>query len=435
MKLTRKTTIFLALLLALVSLVTAVAPALAAEGDPSADQPVPVLRDGLAIVAPVAARPDQPVTMTVFQRSDQTPMEGAAVWVVTDDQVPQFEAAVQRLRDAGTIPSADTDWDGIVSQYGRLIGRTDARGTLTTSFSEGGRYLLVATKGGYLPGRTVIGIIAPRNALAIRAPEQADVNAPVTIGVYEQASGTPVEGAGVWALTRDQAEVFKAAIDAMQASGQTFSADTDWESLFGNYGVFLGRSGDTGEVTASFAEAGGYLLLAAKPGYLPARARILIGSRPEPLALQVQGRAKVGEEVPVHVMDRTSGEPVEGAGVWALTRDQAEAFRQQVAGLRDSDTGVTGNDLSVSLSSYGIFLGATDGRGNLTVSFDQPGPEVLVTWKPGCLPGFGIIQIVGPDADKIRPSDQPDAAAAVPVPGATDNVTVPATGNVTGTVR
>ncbi len=435
MKLTRKTTIFLALLLALVSLVTAVAPALAASGDPTADQPATVLRDGLAIVAPVAARADQPVTMTVFQRSDQTPMEGANVWAVPGDQTSQLEADIQRLRDAGTGMSADTDWDGIVSRYGRLLGRTDARGKLTTSFADGGRYLLIATKPGYLPGRTNIGIVVPQNALAIRAPQQADVNVSVTIGVYEPSSGTPVSGAGVWALTRDQAETLRNDLAAMKEAGQTLNADTDWDSILNGRGIFLGRTGDTGEVTASFAEAGGYLLLAAKTGYLPARARILIGSRPQPLTLQVQGRAKVGEDVPIHVMDRTSGDPVEGAGVWALTRDQAEAFRQQIAALQDSDTAVTSTDLSASLNAGGSYLGATDGRGNLTASFAQPGLNVLVTWKPGCLPGFGVIQIVDKGADQVRPSDRPDVAAAVPFPGVTGNVTVPATVNVTGVAR
>ena len=433
MKLTKKTTIFLALLLALVSLFTMVAPTFAANDTPSADQPTPAFRDGLAIVAPVAARVDQPVTMTVFQRSDQTPMAGAGVWAVTADQATRLEDAVSRLRDAGTIPNADTDWEGIVSQYGALLGRTDARGKLTTSFSDGGRYLLVATSQGYLPGRTNIGIVAPQNALAIRAPQQADVNATVTIGVSDATSGTAVPGAGVWALTKDQAQSLQSDLSAMKASGQAVSANTDWDSLLNGRGIFLGRTGDTGEVTASFADAGGYLLLAAKTGYLPARARILIGSRPQPLVLQVQGRAKVGEDVPVHVMDRTSGDPVDGAGVWALSRSDAEAFRKEITSLKDATTGTAGADLSAWLGAHGTYLGATDERGNLTASFDQPGPEVLVTWKTGCLPGVGIVQIVGPDNDQARPSDRPDAAT--PVPGTSGNVTAPATANVTGTVR
>jgi hypothetical protein len=194
MKLTRKTTIFLALLLALVSIGTAVTPTLATPDEPSADASGPYLRDGLALVAPVVARPDQPVTMTVFKWSDQTPMEGAGVWAFTNETAPLFDAEIARLRDASQGASPDTDWESIVSVYGRFIGRTDARGKLTTTFSEGSCCLLVAVKAGYLPGRTGIGIAVTPDALGIRAPEQADVNAPVIISVYEKASSEPVEG-------------------------------------------------------------------------------------------------------------------------------------------------------------------------------------------------------------------------------------------------
>jgi hypothetical protein len=429
MKLTRKTTILMALLLALVSLVTAVAPALAAADDPTADTNVPVLRDGLAIVAPVAARPDQPVTMTVFQRSDQTPMEGAGVWAFTSDQAPLLEAEIDRLRESGTAMNADTDWESIVSIYGSFLGRTDARGKLATTFSEGGRYLLVAVKRGYLPGRTGIGIAVTADALAIRAPQQADVNEPVSLTVYEKSSGEPVQGAGIWAFTRVQAEALQNDIAAMRESDQTLNPETDWESLLAVRGVFLGRTGDNGELVTGFAEEGGYLLLAAKPRYLPARAGIRIGSQRKPLVLQVQGRARVNEEVPVHVMGRVSGEAVEGAGVWALTRDEAEALQREIEGLRTADTNLNETDFSALLNGHGFYLGATDERGNLVTGFSQPGLYVLVTWKPGYLPGFGVIHIVGQDADQLRPSDRPDAAEAAAVPdepaavGAPDSVT------------
>jgi hypothetical protein len=201
--------------------------------------------------------------------------------------------------------------------------------------------------------------------------------------------------------------------------------------------VFLGRTGNTGDLTTSFTEAGGYLLLATKPRYLPARTRIMIGSRPEPLDLQVQGHAKVGEEVPVHVMQRSSSDPVGGVSVWALTRSDAEAFRQEMTGLNDTGASLTKAELSASIGLHGMYLGATDERGNLVTGFNQPRGWVLVTWKPGYLPGFGIIQIIALDTDRLRRSDRPDAAQVAPAPdeptdqNGTGNATAPATGNVT----
>ena len=236
----KKRSIFMALLLSLVTLMMAVAPTMAAS-DSVSDQPEHAIRDGLALVAPLAARTNQPVTMTVFQRSDATPVEGAGIWAFTREQADIFESQATAMRENGALESADTDWEALVSVYGSFLGRTDARGELTQAFSESGWYLLVTVKHGYIPGRSGIIIGTAPNALALRAPERAQEGEPVSMTVYQRDTSEPVQGAGIWALTRAQAEAFKAEIDAMKAAGENFSAETDWDSLLCRPSAIMGH--------------------------------------------------------------------------------------------------------------------------------------------------------------------------------------------------
>ncbi len=114
-----------------------------------------------------------------------------------------------------------------------------------------------------------------RIALSIEAPRRAEVGEAVTMVVSERETGEAVKEAGVWALTREQAEALKAAVDAIRAENEgVMPADTDRESLIGIYGTFLGRTNGSGQLRHGFEEAGWYLLLAVKAGYRPGHAPI-----------------------------------------------------------------------------------------------------------------------------------------------------------------
>jgi hypothetical protein len=102
----------------------------------------------------------------------------------------------------------------------------------------------------------------------------------------------------------------------------------------------------------------------------------------------------VGEEVTMTVFQRLTGEPVEGAGVWALSRDGLEMLKQEMSALReDSSIAPEEKDYEAVVSLYGTFLGRTDEEGQLTHAFSQPGGYLLVAAKKGYIPGFTPIFI------------------------------------------
>ena len=82
--------------------------------------------------------------------------------------------------------------------------------------------------------------------LAIRAPKAARVGEEVTIGVFDRQAEEPVQGAGVWALTREAAEALKADMAELREDTSVATTDHDYESVADLHGTFLGRTNDEG---------------------------------------------------------------------------------------------------------------------------------------------------------------------------------------------
>jgi hypothetical protein len=411
MKTRKKWSILVAVMMALVILTMSIVPAMAQDDAVSlaAAEPSYSVRDGLAIIVPLGAPVNTPVTMTVLKRSDASPVEGAGVWALTPDNAEILRQRLTAMQESGEISSTDVDWDAIVQVYGWFLGRTDERGKLSASFDEPGHYVVLAVKRGYVPGRSSTVIGGGLKALELRASNRAKVGERVTMTVLQKGTGNPIAGAGIWALTRDQAEAFKQDVEAMKTDATLASEDFDWESIVSIRGTFLGRTGENGELVTAFSETGGYLLVAVKRGYVPARHGIYIYDKPKAMTLRVPQSAEVGDIVPIHVSETNTGAPVMGAGVWALTREQAAAFRQNMAGVREQGQNLQDTDWESVVSIHGVFLGRTDERGYLEASFGVPGGYLLVSVKPGYIPGFGFIFIKQPkpelemDSVKLHP--------------------------------
>jgi uncharacterized GH25 family protein len=218
------------------------------------------------------------------------------------------------------------------------------------------------------PGLTSDVTSAVRPALAIKAPEVAGVGQLVTIKVVEDNTGKPVPRAGVWA------------VDVNDVGDEINDAEA-YASLAEKYGEFLGWTNRNGNVFHRFTEAGRYVLVAVKDGFIPGFAQIAIKPLKE-LAIRAPDVAGVGQLVTITVYEKYIGIPVPGAAVWAV----------DVNNLEDET-----NDAEAYASlaeKYGEFLGWTDRNGNVFHRFNEAGRYVLVAVKHGLIPGFDRITIL-----------------------------------------
>jgi len=394
----KKWQLILVAMMALLLLVLSPIAALAQGEGETREGPKPKMEGALAVVAPRIAFVGKEMTLRVFLRANQEPFEGAGVWALTQDEADLLREEMAALREEDG-PAEEHDFEALISGYGAFLGRTGEDGRISHTFTEAGRYVLIAVKKKYFPGFSPIGVRDMPRALGIEAPRGVGVGKEFTLTVFQRLTEEPVEEAGVWALTRDEAEALREEMIALREDSSIAPEEKDYEAVVSLYGTFLGRTDEDGQLTHAFTEAGGYLLVAVKQGYLPGFSPIGVRDMPKALAIWAPWRAPVGEEVTLTVFQRVAGEPVEGAGVWALTRDGLEVLREEIAALReDSSIAPEEKDYEAVVSLHGTFLGRTDEEGQLTHAFAEAGGYLLVAAKKGYIPGFSPIFIKEPAA-------------------------------------
>ncbi|HEY77491.1 MAG TPA: hypothetical protein G4O09_00060 [Dehalococcoidia bacterium] len=276
----KKWSIIMAVVMALLLVAAIPLSALAQDSDDVTANPASRLRDGLAIVAPLVAPVDTRISMTVFRCSDQEPVEGAGVWLVSREKIETLRQEVAALRDNDALDAESDAYERLLDVHGTFLGRTDEKGKLWHSFDSAGRFVLVAVKRGYLPDSRPIAVGMLPRVLAIRAPWRAEVGKDITVAVYRRGTENPVGEAGVWAFTREDVESLKAAVSGIRESGDQVAIDAAVTEACDVHGIFLGTTDDNGKLSYAFENAGGYLLLARKPGFFPGWRPIVIVEPP-----------------------------------------------------------------------------------------------------------------------------------------------------------
>lgn len=390
-----KWSVIIPVLMATLLLVVSPTAALAQSDEDSATDSKPVMQGALAIVAPRIARVGQEISMTVFLRSNQEPFAGAGVWAFTRENAEILRQEMTALKDNTSLAAEEKDYEALADIHGTFIGRTGEDGKLYHTFTDEGVYVLAAIKRGYFPGFTSIYVGEIPRALAIEAPRKAKVGEEVNMTVYQRGTNEPIEAAGIWAITRDNVEVLKEQMTALREDGTISSEDKDYESVVDIYGTFLGRTDERGHLSHAFGEEGVYVLVAVKRGYFPGSSPILIGNIQQGLTLWAPYRALVGQDVTMTVYQRGTAQPVEDAGIWAISRDKVEVLKEEMASLRESANVSSGEmDYEAIINIHGTFLGRTDERGQLVHAFREEGSYLLITAKRGYFPGFSPIHIM-----------------------------------------
>ena len=270
----RKRTVIIATLATLLVLVISPMSVLAQNDEDATVSSQPPVREALAIVAPWVTPVGQEISMRVFLRANQEPFSDAGVWALTQENTEALKVEMAALKEDAGLAAEEPDREALMNSYGTFLGRTGTDGRLYHTFEETGSYVLVAFTAGYAPGFTRIRVKSMLDALVIEAPRKAEVDEKVTITVFQRGTLDPVNDAGVWALTREQAESLKAEMESMRETGDHEAVQAALEEAVNIRGIFLGTTNGSGKVMYVFTEPSGYLLVAFKQGYFPGFAPI-----------------------------------------------------------------------------------------------------------------------------------------------------------------
>lgn len=347
----------------------------------------------LAVRAPGVAEIDKQVTIKVIERHVYKPVADAEVYAVKMSGPEEVTEAVSL--NAVVIKADPTDnaeaeeYLTLAKERGIFIGTTDERGVVTHSFGEAGRYVLVAIKDGFKPGFSRIGIKPSLvRALAIRAPKTSDVGQPVTIKVTERYTQKPTAEASVYAVKMEKISEIVIENDNTVDVART----EEYAALVKERGAYIGETGDDGIVTHKFDEAGRYVLIAVKDGYVPGFARISITLlQDKALAIRAPQTARINQPVTIKVVERRAHNPIADAGVYAVKlgdTDEIDVKSDNIIGAA-----AEAEEYVLLAKERGDFIGRTNDRGVVTHRFGEAGRYILVAVKDDHKPGFSKISI------------------------------------------
>jgi hypothetical protein len=119
------------------------------------------VRNILVIDGPEKALSGDNVTFSVSEKETEAAAAEAEVWSVTKKDMPALKAALKKERLDHKNDPGNADWTGVLKAQAESLGTTGENGQLTCTFSQEGKYGLIAFLDGDLSGFFRIIIESP----------------------------------------------------------------------------------------------------------------------------------------------------------------------------------------------------------------------------------------------------------------------------------
>lgn len=382
------------------------AAAVSADQNNKLTQPV-VARPTLMIRTAAQITTKQPLNITIYSKYGRETIAGVFVYAVSMNDV---------------VIAADSDnyttllrrYEALAISSGVLIGTTGTDGKLTGSLSQSGRYLLVASKGGFIPGFSRLTVtLSDRKALNIQSQGHAIAGQVTVIKVTERYSYQPVSGVAVYAqqiIRTNPADTPSAVTYAEQVKSS---------------GIFLGNTGNDSILKYTFSEVGHYVLVAILDGCTPGFGRIIISNEAnnnkQQLGIKATSPAYINKPVLFKVYDRENGQAAGNATIYGfkgIVNVSSPAIKPSPSSTKNvMSTAMIINVANASAVSTAeaeklllqsqlqpITLGVTGSNGEITYKFSEAATYTLVAFKDNYLPaGYRLNVIAEPLKKKQHP--------------------------------
>jgi len=388
------------LLTLLIGITMALPSSVPVQADSSKNNVLPSVKKHALMIKfdnPVVA--GQPVTITIFSRHSHETIAGAPVYAIKTGN---------SVGPAGTdnYTTLTREVEALMECPGILIGTSGSDGTFSTTISEVGRYLLVATKDGFIPGFARLQVKQTNEngqklRLILQAPTSTFAGQQITIKVTGGSSGQAVDNVTISAIKTSG--VLKPVVRPAPMPAENGTAtqmvmsqqapimiDTEQEdALAGRLGkkeIILGNSNSAGEVVYTFTDPGTYMLLARKTGYLPGARRINILSESAPKLLELKATVNLttGQSSSIQVTEKSGGQPVEGAAVYSLKVENNKSIKQMPPTANNFKAQlIRAENDAARVKENGVLVGNTDSAGQVSYNYPSPGQYILAAFKDG----------------------------------------------------
>jgi hypothetical protein len=415
----------MALLIGIAIMLPGTAPARAESDNVTPVEPagIPVLMIKVANTIPAG----QPATITVISRRSNETVAGAPVYAIkTGGGVGPAGSDNKTTHDGEMEDSEESDgsqFEAMSASEGILIGTTGGNGTLSATLAGPGRYLIIATKDGHIPGFTWLQVkgTGSQAKLNIKVVFNAIAGQPAGIQVTQKGNGQPAENATVYALkVENNKDLKQMPPKANSGKAVTGLAGNDADRVR-EQGVLVGSTDSTGQVPYSFPAPGQYTLAAFKEGFAPAvtGARYLLPVTKKALYLEAPAEANAGDDVALKVYS-DNGTAVGRAAIFSVRLDGIKEGPSLLKSL-PTMTSAAMEKYIPQLKDKGQLAGYTDESGLATLKFARAGSMLLLAVKEGFVPDFARINIL--QAATLTPVPVPQEVTAQPVKAPPKQVT------------
>ena len=350
----------------------------------------------------------------VTNRRDGTPLQHALVFAIPRGDAPALSAQplaplgslevdaadVATAQDLATLADGGAADEALALEAARrwraiFLDSTNADGVVTHEYVDPSHYLVVAVKRQHWPAYTKT-LVLPRQ-LVLNGPAHVRLGDPATYHVND-LTRTPTAGAYLYAFPVARALGADLDADLASALDGTEQLGSDLLAFWG--GSFLGRTNARGDLTHTYRQPGGYVVVALKRSFRPDHTRTSVTAN----RLHIEGPGVVNAGDPARfVVGDAGGAPVARAAVFAIPRDRFPVPLADAAGADPAVEAALLEAVAADAESFRpdavsdwciVFVGWTDANGAVSHVFPAPEDYLVVALKRQYLPGLTRLNVV-----------------------------------------
>lgn len=254
-------------------------------------------------------------------------------------------------------------------------------------------------------------------SLMVKAKSTVEAGSLETVSVFTKQGRMTVPGASVYLVSSGNI--------TLSSSSMGYNALlNEYRAKAQSAGVLLGVTSDNGTLPAAFPDAGRFLLVAVKDGYVPGFTRLTVTlANKKELDLKAPEKIEVNSAATFKVSQRYKGLAVAGAAVYAqLLSETAISGTKNGPGSilsplikADAGSAPTALQTAEGIRGSGTLLGYTDSSGQFSYTFSGSGLYALAALKDGYVPGFAWTRVTPAGQKKLGMEAPASAAKDQPV--------------------
>jgi hypothetical protein len=241
---------------------------------------------------------------------------------------------------------------------------------------------------------TTSSVPAIQGSLVLVAPRAAYPAQQISTSVFLRADQSVVPDVQIWKIDGANINAYKKVVKSLNHKKQMAVTLKNLPTWLKDNATSIGSTDQNGKLKISFNDAGNYILVAFKDGYLPSVQSVSVRNF---LVINGPQNAAPGTNVTFNVTQKENSQPIAGIKVWTVSQSdlpklKIALFREYLAHKAD----LSKADWNTVITSRAKLQGTTDAVGTVSATFEKAGKYAVLAVINGKVSGAMRINITNP---------------------------------------